>query len=274
MYEFESGNPVVITQFKWAGEWGPFRIQSRCDECDAITGTVKSMMEQEFKAKNVVFEVKPWLNNIFYCLTRGVWHAPILTVNGKKFFQISKNKSMFSRAELIATVEEVLAQQKQLAIQAAREMEHRHIRLSYNKVEELIYAGNNLCCQKQFDEELLAKGIFADISLEAERLDNPKGVKYFFWFPWVEDTAPPFELIEMALNVVDELLRKNVKMYIHCRNGHGRTTTFLASYYIRRLKVSAEQALNIVREKRPSGHLNERQKAFLREYADRIRTGL
>lgn len=27
-----------------------------------------------------------------------------------------------------------------------REMEHRHIKISYNKIEELIYAGNNSGC--------------------------------------------------------------------------------------------------------------------------------
>lgn len=270
MYEFESSNPVVITQFKWAGDWGPFRIKSNCDECDTITNTIKKMMGEEFKGKNVVFEVKPWLNNIFYCLTRGVWHAPILLINGKKYFQISKKKSTFSRSELVARVENILAKQRKLQIEALKEMEHRHIRLSYNKIEELIYAGNNLCCQKQFDAELLAKGISADISLEAERLDNPQGVKYFFWFPWKEDTAPTFELINTALDTLDDLIKHNIKTYIHCRNGHGRTTTFLAAYFMRKSGISADDALSIVKEKRPSAHLNDIQKQFLREFEKRF----
>lgn len=29
-----------------------------------------------------------------------------------------------------------------------RKTEHMHIKLSYNKIEDLIYAGNNMCCQK------------------------------------------------------------------------------------------------------------------------------
>lgn len=61
-----------------------------------------------------------------------------------------------------------------------RDMEHKHIVLSYNQINEFIYAGNNMCCQTHFEKELLAKGITADISLELERLDNPKGVSYFF----------------------------------------------------------------------------------------------
>ena len=144
-----------------------------------------------------------------------------------------------------------------------RHMEHTQAVMSYNKIEDLIYAGNNMCCQTHFEMELLSKGITADISLEAERLDNPQGVKYFFWFPWVENTAPPVELIGLALDVLDDLLKKNIKTYVHCKNGHGRTTTFLASYLIRKNRISADSALAILKERRPSGHINEIQREFL-----------
>src|SRR3990167_8988680 len=93
-----------------------------------------------------------------------------------------------------------------------RDMEHKHIKLSYNKIEDRIYAGNNMCCQGHFEEELLSKGITADISLEAERLDNPQGVKYFFWFPWREDAAPTLELIELALDLLYDMVKKNIKI--------------------------------------------------------------
>jgi len=154
-----------------------------------------------------------------------------------------------------------------------REMEHKHIKLSYNKIEELLYAGNNMCCQTHFEEELLSKGISADISLEQERLDNPQGVKYFFWLPWKEDTAPTLELINLALKVLDNLINGNIKTYVHCKNGHGRTTTFLASYFIRKRGISVDEALALVKEKRPSGHLNEVQRAFLREFEESLKKG-
>lgn len=266
MYEFESDNPVIITQFKWAGNLWPLRIKSHCDECDLVSSMLRKMIEVEFKDKNVVFELKPWLNSIFYCLARGAWHAPIIMVNGKKFYQFSEKKPLFDRAKLIELVNEQFLNRAK----SVRDMEHKHVRLSYNQIEENIFAGNNLCCQVQFDEELLSRGIYTDISLEAERMDNPKGVRYFFWFPWLEDTAPSMELINLGLNVVDELLAQNIKMYVHCRNGHGRTTTFLASYYIRKMKISADEALNVLKSKRPSGHLNRVQKAFLDEFAKSV----
>jgi len=153
-----------------------------------------------------------------------------------------------------------------LTSEEIRDMEHKHINLSYNKIEELIYAGNNMCCQTHFEEELLSKGIAVDISLELEKFDNPKGVKYFFWFPWKEDTAPSKELIEIGLKTVDNLIERNIKMYIHCKNGHGRTTTFLAAYFIRTKGITADEALKLVKEKRPSTHLNETQRSFLREF--------
>jgi len=147
-----------------------------------------------------------------------------------------------------------------------RDMEHRHERMSYNKIGEFIYAGNNMCCQNHFEEELLVKGISADISLEFERLDNPQGVKYFFWFPWKEDTAPSLELVDLCLDALDGLISRNVKTYIHCKNGHGRTTTLLASYFIREKSVQPREAIVMVKEKRPSAHLNEIQMAFLEDF--------
>jgi uncharacterized membrane protein YdjX (TVP38/TMEM64 family) len=151
-----------------------------------------------------------------------------------------------------------------------RQMEHMHVKMSYNQVEDFIFGGNNMCCQTHFEEELLSKGISADISLEAERLDNPQGVKYFFWFPWVEDIAPAMELIDIAMGAMDTLVENNIKVYVHCKNGHGRTTTFLCSYYIHK-GMTAEEALDFVFSKRPSGHINDIQKAFLKEYENKVK---
>lgn len=150
-----------------------------------------------------------------------------------------------------------------------RQMEHMHEKMSYNQINEYIFGGNNLCCQTHFEEELLSKGIAADISLEAERLDNPEGVDYFFWFPWGDNTAPPMRLIEIAMGVLDTLVAGEVKTYVHCKNGHGRTTTFLASYYIHK-GMTPEDAISFVLSKRPSAHLNDIQRDFLLEYGKKV----
>ena len=102
--------PVVITQFKWAGKFGPIQIKSHCGECDLTTTFLKKLMEEEFKDKNVKLEIKPWLDNIFYCILRGARHAPIVMVNGKKFHQHSKKYPLFDKNKLIRLVKDYLGE--------------------------------------------------------------------------------------------------------------------------------------------------------------------
>jgi predicted methyltransferase len=66
------------------------------------------MMENELKGKNVELEVKPWLDNLFYCLVRGAWHAPIIMINGKKFYQFSEKDPLFDRDKLVEQVKKAL----------------------------------------------------------------------------------------------------------------------------------------------------------------------
>lgn len=91
---------VKIVQYKWAGKKGPFEIKSKCEECNLTTAVINDMMKKEFKNKNIKFEIKPWLDNVFYVLFKGAWHAPIIFVNGKKFFQYTSKKPLFDREEL------------------------------------------------------------------------------------------------------------------------------------------------------------------------------
>jgi hypothetical protein len=91
---------VKITQFKWAGKWGPFKRDGVCAECDLTTGILKDMMKNEFKNQDVEFLIKPWLDNWIFCLLRGAWHAPIIMVDGKKFYQFSEKKPFFDRKKL------------------------------------------------------------------------------------------------------------------------------------------------------------------------------
>ncbi|PIP68476.1 MAG: hypothetical protein COW92_01025 [Candidatus Omnitrophica bacterium CG22_combo_CG10-13_8_21_14_all_43_16] len=96
---------VTITQFKWAGKLGPFRIKTTCNECDLTTTILNGLMVNELKDKNVDLEIKPWLDNLFYCLLRGAWHAPIVMVNGKKFHQFSYRQPLFNKQKLLELVD-------------------------------------------------------------------------------------------------------------------------------------------------------------------------
>lgn len=79
---------IEIELYKWAGKWGPFKIQSECDECTVAYGQLKKLKEKY--PNDVSFQSFPWLNNWFKVLLKGGYHPPITMVNGKLFHQHSK----------------------------------------------------------------------------------------------------------------------------------------------------------------------------------------
>lgn len=103
---------VKIIEYEWAGKKWFFKIKTHCKECDLTSAILKSMMQKEFKGKDVSFEVKPGLNNVFYCLFRGAWHPPIIMVDGRKFHQFSEKNPLLNRKELANYVLQRLKQQK------------------------------------------------------------------------------------------------------------------------------------------------------------------
>lgn len=130
--------------------------------------------------------------------------------------------------------------------------------LLFNRITEHIYIGNNMCCQVHFDKTLLLEGIEVDISLEEENLDQPFGVEMFVWLPVADHTAPTQEQLHFGASVIREAVRMNKKMYVHCQNGHGRAPTMVAAYLISEGK-SVNEAIELIREKRPVIHLDSVQ---------------
>jgi predicted methyltransferase len=53
---------------------------------------------------------KPGRANLFYCLLRGTWHAPIIIVNGKKFYQFSEKEPLFDCDQLAEHVKKTLGE--------------------------------------------------------------------------------------------------------------------------------------------------------------------
>ena len=101
---------VKIIEYEWAGKLGPFKIKTHCEECDITKSMMDSMLEKEFKGKNVTFEKKPWLDNFFRVLSKGAYHPPILMVNGKKFHQFSERDPLFNKEKVTDHVFKILEQ--------------------------------------------------------------------------------------------------------------------------------------------------------------------
>lgn len=120
-------------------------------------------------------------------------------------------------------------------------------KLDFNYIVDGIYIGTNQCCQTHFDEKLKKEGITADISLEEDRLDAPFG-------------------LEFGVSVLEKLVSMGKKVYVHCKNGHGRAPTLVAAYLTKKGKSSAE-AEAFIKSKRPTMHLEDIQRQALEDFS-------
>jgi hypothetical protein len=98
---------VRITEYFWGGRNFFYTIKSHCEDCDIIKARIEGMLKKELKDFDIQFEFKPWLDNFFYCLFRRTWHAPIIMVNGKKFWQYTEEHPLFDKEKLLARVKDV-----------------------------------------------------------------------------------------------------------------------------------------------------------------------
>lgn len=144
---------------------------------------------------------------------------------------------------------------------------HPQNKLEFNHIADGIYIGTNQCCQMHFDEILGAEGITYDISLEKDQVDSPFGVVSYVWIPIEDHQAPTQEQIEFGVSVLEKIIAMGKKVYIHCKNGHGRAPTLVAAYFIKQGRT-VDEAVSIIKEKRPPVHLEDIQVQVLHRWAD------
>lgn len=145
----------------------------------------------------------------------------------------------------------------------------QHPELDFNYITDGIYIGTNQCCQTHFDERLKKEGITADISLEEDRLDAPFGVDFYVWIPVINHTPPTPDQLEFGISILDKLISMGKKIYVHCKNGHGRAPTLVAAYLISKGQ-SPESAEAFVKSKRFSIHFEEAQRQALLDFSIKI----
>ncbi len=79
----EMTESVKVTLFRWAGAWGPFKVNIPCGECSLTKDVLEDTFAQELAGVPVAFEIRDWLSEWWRPLPKGGWHAPIVTVEGK-----------------------------------------------------------------------------------------------------------------------------------------------------------------------------------------------
>ena len=57
-----SVTPVEITVFRWAGAWGPFKVNIPCGECSLTLDVIKDTIATELDGIPVALDVREWLS--------------------------------------------------------------------------------------------------------------------------------------------------------------------------------------------------------------------
>jgi len=151
-------------------------------------------------------------------------------------------------------------------------MDHSHPKipiLEYSYITDGIYIGTNQCCVMGLADVLKKENITADISLEEDRLDAPFGVDIYVWIPVVDQMAPTQAQLSFGTESIQRLVSQGRKVYVHCRNGHGRAPTLVSAYLIQK-RYKPEEAIGFIASKRPSMHLSKIQEEALKKYYENL----
>lgn len=75
--------PIKLTLYRWAGSFGPFKVNIPCGECTLTKDILLDTFKNELADVPVELEVKDWLSHWWEPLKHGAWHAPIVILEGQ-----------------------------------------------------------------------------------------------------------------------------------------------------------------------------------------------
>jgi len=146
-------------------------------------------------------------------------------------------------------------------------------KFNYSKITEDIYIGSDLCkggvCMIH-GEEFRRMGITSEINLSDENNElPPKGLESYTWLPVVDGHSPSQRQLVMGTSLIKEVVDQGGKIYVHCKNGHGRSPTLVAAYFMKVKGQSLESAIATIKEKRPEIHIEDTQLKELKIFSEK-----
>jgi len=107
----EKSNAVDILVYRWAGSWGPFKVNIPCGECSLTKDIIQDTIDNDLSGIEVNLDIRDWLDEWWKPLLKGGWHAPIVLVDGKI---VSQGKAL-NRGVLTQAVIEAYANKNAIA---------------------------------------------------------------------------------------------------------------------------------------------------------------
>ncbi len=140
----------------------------------------------------------------------------------------------------------------------------------YSVITKNIIIGSDLCKGKYCPihrEEFEKLGVDFEINLSKEKKEQTAGNVYgSYWIPVADGYPPTEKQIDLGTSIIEKVVKENKKIYVHCKNGHGRSPTMVAAYLIRYKGSTPEKAEKIIKEKRPEIHIEKIQMEGLNKY--------
>ena len=116
-------------------------------------------------------------------------------------------------------------------------------------------------------EWIMKQGIKSIITMTEDPLPASwvQNVKYLH-VPTEDLSAPDMEKIDHAIDFIQERIKNNEPIMVHCAAGVGRTGTILACYLMKYHNLSVKEAIDRVRNERPGSIQSESQEIAIGLY--------
>lgn len=140
---------------------------------------------------------------------------------------------------------------------------------NFSWVTEGKLAGSGLPVTQEEFKWVLDKGIKSiitvrEVPLPSQWIDSTD-IDYLHLM--VEDYGVPnIEVLDEAVNYIDNKIQSGKPVLVHCAAGKGRTGALLAAYIIKKENLSAEQAIEKIRFMRPGSVQSMTQETALSMY--------
>ena len=140
---------------------------------------------------------------------------------------------------------------------------------SATKITENIYIGDIHSAYQQ--DHLKKEGITHIVSCVMGNTPGyPKEFKYMVIHAIDNENQNLIDKFEIAVNFIDKAVLENGKVLIHCVCGISRSVSVAAAYLIYKNKITAEKALEMIKEKRkiacPNPSFMEQLKIFYKNH--------
>jgi protein-tyrosine phosphatase len=111
-------------------------------------------------------------------------------------------------------------------------------------------------------------GVQVELNLSQEENElPPRQLEVYSWLPVPDGGAPSPQQLDIGSSIINDAVQNDKIVYVHCKNGHGRSPSLVAAYLIRFKGYSVVAATDLIEGKRPESHIEEVQKEALRVFA-------